>query len=419
MEKTYNAYEEFVKIVELSGEKMGIKEDEYKILLYPEREFMVSIPVKMDNGKTEVFKGFRVQHCSLRGPYKGGIRYHQDVNIDEIRALAGWMTMKCAVVDIPYGGAKGGIQCDPTKLSKQELEKLTRKYTMMIEPIIGEDIDIPAPDVNTNAQIMSWIYDTYSIIKGKSIPGIVTGKPLVVGGCASRPAATGRGVVMTIENLLKEMKEDITATTAAIQGFGNVGNVTAQLLYEKGCKVIAVSDVSGGLYNPDGLDIPELMNYIGPERNLLSGFDKEGVTHISNKEVLKLGVDVLVPAALENQITIDIAEKTGAKYIVEGANGPTATEADKVLNKRGIVVVPDILSNAGGVVVSYFEWVQNRECIRWDDEVCNNKLKTIMDAAFNEIWKMAKKEKISLREAAYMVAMKRLIDTQKIRGVFP
>ena len=417
--KTYNAYEEFKKIVELSGEKMGITEDEYRVLLYPEREFMVSVPVKMDNGKIAVFKGFRVQHCSLRGPYKGGIRYHQDVNIDEVRALAGWMTMKCAVVDIPYGGAKGGIQCDPTELSKQELEKLTRKYTMMIEPIIGEDIDIPAPDVNTNAQIMSWIYDTYSNIKGRSIPGVVTGKPLVVGGCASRPAATGRGVVITIENLLRKMEKDITETTAAIQGFGNVGNVTAQLLYEKGCKVVAVSDVSGGLYNPEGLDIPELMNYIGSERNLLSDFHKEGVNHISNDEILMLSVDVLVPAALENQINSEIAEKTGAKYIVEGANGPTTTEADKILAKRGIIVAPDILANAGGVVVSYFEWVQNRECSRWEDDVCNNKLQTIMDAAFNEVWIMAEEKAVTLREAAYMVAMKRLIETQKIRGMFP
>lgn len=418
--KKYNPYQELIDTISEAGEKLELARDDYKILEKPDRELKVSIPIEKDDGSVEVFDGYRVQHSNSRGPYKGGVRYHPDVDIDEIRALAGWMTLKCSLVDIPYGGAKGGINCDPSQLSQSELKKITRRYTTMIEPIIGIDKDIPAPDVNTNAQIMSWIYDTYSMIKGHNIPGIVTGKPSIIEGCLAREGATGRGVMITVENLYNKLGKDLKGTTVAIQGFGNVGQVAAELLAEKGCKIVAVSDVSGGLYNKNGLDIKKIREYVGIDRKHLSEFEKEEKTKkITNNELLKLDVDILIPAALENQITGEVAKELRADYLVEAANGPTTREADTILEERDVVVMPDILSNAGGVIVSYFEWVQNKESSRWEDEEINKKLRNLLTRAFNQVWETFEEKQVSLRMAAYMVALYRIVETKKIRGIFP
>jgi len=416
----YNPYSEFLLTIDEAGQKLGLPKDDYKILEKPERELKVSIPIEKDDGSVEVYDGYRVQHCNSRGPYKGGVRYHPDVNIDEIKALAGWMTLKCSLVDIPYGGAKGGIQCDPSELSQTELKKITRRYTTMIEPIIGIDKDIPAPDVNTNAQIMSWIYDTYSMIKGHNIPGIVTGKPRIIEGCLAREGATGRGVMITVENLFDKLEKELEGTTIAIQGFGNVGQVAAELLQEKGCKIVAVSDVSGGLYNEDGLDIVKLREFVGANRAHLSEMEKDSETqNITNDELLRLDVDILIPAALENQITEQVAKELKADYVVEAANGPTTRDADLILEERNITVMPDILSNAGGVIVSYFEWVQNKESARWEDEKTNRKLRNLLTEAFNQVWQTYEEKQVSFRMSAYMVALNRIVETKKIRGIFP
>ena len=416
----YNPYQEFIDTIDEAGRNLGLPRDDYKILEKPDRELKVSIPIEKDDGSVEVFDGYRVQHSNSRGPYKGGVRYHPDVDIDEIRALAGWMTLKCSLVDIPYGGAKGGIKCNPRDLSQTELKKITRRYTTMIEPVIGIDKDIPAPDVNTNAQIMGWIYDTYSMIKGHNIPGIVTGKPRIIEGCLAREGATGRGVMITVVNLFKKLEKDLEGTKVAIQGFGNVGQVAAELLEEKGCKIIAVSDVSGGLYNEDGLDIVKLREYVGSDREPLAEYDiDENTQKITNAELLRIDTDVLIPAALENQITVDVAKELKAKYVVEAANGPTTREADQVLEERDVVVMPDILANAGGVIVSYFEWVQNKESSRWEDSKTNRKLRNLLTEAFEQVWKTYEDKKVSFREAAYMVALNRIVETKKIRGIFP
>lgn len=416
----YNPYQEFIDTIDEAGQNLGLARDDYKILEKPDRELKVSIPIEKDDGSVEVYDGYRVQHSNSRGPYKGGVRYHPDVNIDEIRALAGWMTLKCSLVDIPYGGAKGGIKCDPRELSQTELKKITRRYTTMIEPVIGIDKDIPAPDVNTNAQIMGWIYDTYSMIKGHNIPGIVTGKPRIIEGCLAREGATGRGVMITVVNLFKKLAKDLKGTKVAIQGFGNVGQVAAELLQEKGCKIVAVSDVSGGLYNEEGLDIVKLREFVGSNRKPLAEYEKEENTEkITNAELLRADVDVLIPAALENQITAEVAREIKAKYIVEAANGPTTREADQILEERDVVVMPDILSNAGGVIVSYFEWVQNKESSRWEDSKTNRKLRNLLTDAFEQVWKTYEEKQVSFREAAYMVALNRIVETKKIRGIFP
>jgi len=417
---TYNPYQEFIDTIDEAGQNLGLPRDDYKILEKPDRELKVSIPIEKDDGSVEVFDGYRVQHSNSRGPYKGGVRYHPDVNIDEIRALAGWMTLKCSLVDIPYGGAKGGIQCNPRELSQSELKKITRRYTTMIEPVIGIDKDIPAPDVNTNAQIMGWIYDTYSMIKGHNIPGIVTGKPRIIEGCLAREGATGRGVMITVVNLFKKLGKNLNGTKVAIQGFGNVGQVAAELLQEKGCKIVAVSDVSGGLYNEEGLDIVKLREFVGSDRKHLAEYEKEENTKdITNAELLRSDVDVLIPAALENQITAEVARDVKAKYIVEAANGPTTREADQILAEREVVVMPDILSNAGGVIVSYFEWVQNKESSRWEDSKTNRKLRNLLTDAFEQVWETYEDKQVSFREAAYMVALNRIVETKKIRGIFP
>ena len=420
MEAKYNPYENMLSVVSNAAEILGYTPSDYEAVKYPERELKVAVPVRMDDGSVKVFEGFRVQHSTSRGPAKGGIRYHQNVDLDEVKALAAWMTFKCAVVNIPYGGGKGGMICDPTKLSETELRSLTRRFTAMIAPIIGPDQDIPAPDVGTNANVMGWIMDTYSMLKGHCVPGVVTGKPIELGGALGRNEATGRGVMITTLNILKALGMNPENTKAAIQGMGNVGSVSAKLLSEKGLKIVAVSDVSCALYNPDGLDIPSILEYLSQKRgNLLEGYHDGNAIHLSNAELLELDVDVLIPAALENQINTSNADKIQARVIVEAANGPTTIDADEILDKKGIAVVPDILSNAGGVVVSYFEWVQNIQSISWSEEHVNEQLKQIMDQAFQSVWDIAREKKVSLRTGAYLISVKRVIDAKNMRGIWP
>lgn len=418
--KTYNPYDNVQAVVKNAAAILGYSHDDYEAVLYPERELKVSIPVRMDDGSVHCFEGYRVQHSTSRGPAKGGIRYHQNVNIDEVKALAAWMTFKCAVVNIPYGGGKGGIICDPSKLSENELRNLTRRFTAMIAPIIGPDQDIPAPDVGTNAGVMGWIMDTYSMLKGHCVPGVVTGKPLELGGALGRHEATGRGVMLTTLNILNALDIPVEGSTAVIQGMGNVGSISAKLIHNAGLKVIAVSDVSCGIYNPEGLNVPEIIEYLSAKKgNLLKDYSADGVSYITNEELLELKTTVLVPAALENQINAKNAKKIQAQVIVEGANGPTTVEADEILQKRGIVLVPDILANAGGVVVSYFEWVQNIQSVSWSEEYVNEHLKTIMDQAFQAVWDIAHEKDTTLRTGAYLIAVKRVVDAKNLRGIWP
>lgn len=414
--KAYNPYENMLSVLESAAQKLGLKQDEYETLKYPERELTVSIPVRMDNGELKVFEGYRVQHNSARGPYKGGIRFHQNANPDEVKALAAWMSFKCAVANIPYGGAKGGIKVDPSKLSRDELIRLTRRYTTRILPLIGPDQDIPAPDVNTNGEVMGWIMDTYSMFKGHCVPGVVTGKPLEIGGSIGRPEATGRGVIIITHKCLEDMKLDPKTQTYAIQGMGNVGGTAAKILYDEGCKVVAVSDWSGGVYNADGLDIPKISEYLADRSHCLKDYVSDDVKHIDNRELLTCECDVLIPAALENQITAEIAPDIKAKVVVEAANGPTSVEADEILAKRNIPVIPDILANAGGVVVSYFEWVQNIQSMAWDLDEVNGTLKKIMLKAYGDVKKMADEKNSTMRMGAYMVAINRICTAGKLRG---
>ncbi len=420
MEKAYNPYDNMLEVLEKAAGMLKLEEKEYIALKYPERELKVSVPVEMDDGSIRVFEGYRVQHSSSRGPCKGGIRYHQDVNIDEVKALAAWMSLKCAIANIPYGGGKGGIKVDPSELSKNELKSLTRRFTAMILPLIGPERDIPAPDVGTNSEVMGWIMDTYSMFKGYTVPGVVTGKPIEVGGSLGRSEATGKGVSIITREILHRLGMPTSGTKAAIQGLGNVGGVTAQLLHKEGYHVVAVSDVSGGIYCKTGLNMDEVFDFLAKkEGKLLKDYKAEGVTHITNEELLTCDVDVLIPAALENQITEKNAAQIKAKVIVEGANGPTSVEADSILERNGTVVVPDILANAGGVVVSYFEWVQNIQSLMWDKEEINRMLEKIMIRAFNETWDKVKSMNTTMRMGAYMVAIERITNAKKIRGIFP
>ena len=420
MEKTYNAYENALEVLRGAAEQAGYKHDEYVTLEYPERELKVSVPVVMDDGSVQVFEGYRVQHSSLRGPCKGGIRFHKDSDIEEVKALALWMTMKCAVANIPYGGAKGAVKVDPAKLSRGELQRLTRRYTAMVLPLIGPEKDIPAPDVNTNAETMGLIMDTYSMLKGYTVPGVVTGKPVEIGGSLGRSEATGRGVMITAMQLMKKLGMQPENTRAAVQGFGNVGSAAADLLAKQGVKICALSDVSGGIYCADGLDVSKVRAFIAAEKGrFLKDYTIDDVRHITNEELLEADVDLLIPAALENQITAENAGKIRAKYIVEAANGPTSVEADAILTQRGITVVPDILANAGGVVVSYFEWVQNIQSLMWEEKEVNRHLEEIMVRAFEEVWSICKEKQVTMRMAAYMSALKRLITAKHFRPIFP
>lgn len=418
MSATYNPYDNVLSTIENASTLLGYSKDDYEILKYPERELKVSIPVRMDDGSLKVFQGFRVQHSTVRGPAKGGIRYHQAVNDDEVKALAAWMTFKCAVADIPYGGGKGGVVCDPTVLSDSELQRITRGFTEKISNFVGPAVDIPAPDVGSTPQIMGWIVDAYSKIKGQNTPAVVTGKPVELGGSLGRGEATGRGIMLATLNLLKVKGYDIASTTAVVQGMGNVGSISAKLLHQEGIKILAVSDVSGGIYNPDGLDIPKILEFLQAKRgNLLKDYHADGLQRISNEDLLELECTILVPAALENQINKENADRIKAKLIVEGANGPTTVEADEILNAKDVTIVPDILANSGGVVVSYFEWVQNLQNFYWTEEDVNAKLKQIEDRAFHAVWQMSVDKKVSLRTAAYMIAIKRVVDALKLRGI--
>ena len=419
--KKYNPYENMLSVLDTAAGKLKLSESEYVFLKYPERQLQVSMPMVMDDGSVKVFEGYRVQHNSARGPYKGGLRYHQDADMDEVKALAAWMSFKCAVANIPYGGGKGGIKVDPTTLSKGELQKLTRTYTAAIAPIIGEHLDIPAPDVNTNGEIMAWIVDTYSKINRCYTPGVVTGKPIELGGSLGRGDATGRGVMIATREILKEKGISLKNCRIAVQGNGNVGGVAAALLSKEGAKIVAISDVSGGIFCDAGLNIDEVLDF-SKQRKLLKEYKKEGVKFVANPEgnlsVLTYDVDVLIPAALENQITADNAAQIKAKIIVEGANGPTTVEADKILEKKNVTIVPDILANCGGVVVSYFEWVQNLNCYYWAEKEVNEKLERQMMEAFKSVLSHAKTNNVSLRVGAYMVAVERLVRAKNLRGYF-
>jgi len=392
----------------------------HAILRQPERELVVAVPVVMDDGPTRVFTGYRIQHSSARGPCKGGIRYHLSVNLNEVRALAALMTWKCALVGIPFGGAKGGVQCDPKQMSRDEVCRLTRRFTSMIMPILGPRRDIPAPDVNTDAQIMAWVADTVCMLQDVATMEIVTGKPVSLGGSQGRKEATGRGVALITAELLKRMQRSLSETTVAIQGYGNVGSATATILDQMGCKIVAVSDVSDGLHHSRGLDIPAINRHVEnhPGR-LLEGFEAPGVSRISNHELLTCDVDVLIPAALEHQIHVDNASQIRAKMIVEAANGPTTPEADEVLNERWIMIVPDILANAGGVVVSYFEWVQNMQCFFWEEAEVNRHLERIMVQSFERVWALCQSRRAPMRLGAYMLAVSEVANAVQARGIFP
>ncbi len=385
-------------------------------LKHAERALLVSVPVLMDNGKLEVFKGFRVQYNTVRGPAKGGIRFHPDVNLDEITALAAWMTWKCAVMNIPFGGAKGGVQCNPKKMSIGELERLTRRFTAEIINFIGPDKDIPAPDVNTNAQIMAWMMDTYSMQVGHSVPGVVTGKPLAIGGSEGRNEATGRGVVFTILEAAKKMELSLDGASAAIQGFGNVGSATAKYLCREGVKIVAVSTSTGGIYCEKGIDTAALQEYYQKYATLqgFGGFDK-----VTNEELIALPCDILVPAAMENAIHKGNADHVKARLLAEGANGPVTPIADEIMKDKGIFIIPDILANGGGVTVSYFEWVQDLQNYFWNEEEINSKLQMLMVNAFSKVISIADELKIDNRTAAQVLGLRRVLEATRVRGIYP
>ncbi|WP_303870806.1 Glu/Leu/Phe/Val dehydrogenase [Acetobacterium wieringae] len=419
MSEFYDPYSNVVDVMTEAMEIGGMNQYMFDIIKNPQRETKVYLPVEMDDGTVQVFEGYRVQHSNIRGPFKGGIRFHQDCNLNEVKALATWMSLKCAVVNIPYGGAKGGVRVDPNTLSQRELRKLTRRYAFAIEPLIGADMDIPAPDVNTNSQTMAWILDTYSMLKGKPCPGVVTGKPLELGGSKGRNSATGRGVAISTKLILERDGKKLEDVSVAISGMGNVGGNAARILFHRGSKIVALSDVSGGIYCENGLDADEISEFLEQTGKQLKDYQKEGVRHISHEEVLICKCDVLIPAALENQINAENAEKLQCSYIIEGANGPTSVAADALLEERGIVLVPDIFANSGGVIVSYFEWVQNIQILTWNREQVNKTLEKIMSAAFIEILEESQQSRCSLRMAAYIIALKRLIYAEEIKGIFP
>jgi glutamate dehydrogenase (NAD(P)+) len=406
------------KQVDIVATKMGLSKNITKYLKKVERSLIVSIPVILDNGDLEIFEGYRVHHSTVRGPGKGGIRFSTDVNLEEVKALATWMTWKNSLLNLPLGGAKGGVRVDPKKLSRRELERLTRRYTAEIINIIGPDIDIPAPDINTNPQIMAWIMDVYSMQKGRSVPGVVTGKPLEIGGSVGRETATGMGLFYVIKALCKKVKWDFKSSKVVIQGFGNVGGNIAQILYNKGVKIIAVSDIAGGLYNEDGLNIEALLKW-RDDGGLLIDYNNDNYKHVPNDKLLKIKCDILIPAAIENQITKANAGSIKCKFLFEGANGPTTPEADDILEDRGIIVVPDILANAGGVCVSYFEYIQDIHSYFWKLDRINQELKNILVNTFEEVYNLSIKEGVTLRIAAYMIAIKRLAKAIEYRGIFP
>ncbi len=410
-------YESALRKFRKAAVLMNLDPNVQKILEHPKRQLIVEFPVVMDNGSIEIFTGYRVQHNVTLGPAKGGIRYHKDVNLDEVKTLAFWMSFKCAVMGLPYGGGKGGVKLDPSKYSMKEIERISRRYFSEISVIVGPDRDIPAPDVNTDANIMAWYMDTYSMNVGYSVLEVVTGKPLGLGGSEGRTEATGRGVAKVTELAIQKRKQKISEAKIAIEGFGNVGQYSALILSkEKGAKIVALSDSKGGIYNPNGFDVEDVINY-KKSHGMLSGYPNSD--SISNAELKMLDVDVFIPAALENSITDETAKKMKAKIIVEGANGPITDTADEILKERDILVVPDILANAGGVTVSYFEWVQDLQSFFWKKEQVNATLEEMMEKSFNEIWDIKEKYSTDMRTAAYILSTQKIAFGIEKRGIYP
>ena len=411
-----SAYAIAIRQLEAAAYYLHLDRSLLEVLKHPRRELIVHFPVKMDDGSIRVFTGYRVHHNPARGPAKGGIRYHPEVTLDETRALAMWMTWKCAVVNIPYSGAKGGVVCDPKRLSIHELENLTRRYITEISIMVGPESDIPAPDIGTNPQVMAWIMDTYSMHKGYTVPAVVTGKPVAIGGSEGRLEATGRGVTVVAHEAAKMRGSHLDGARVVIQGFGNVGSATAKLMHQAGAKVIAISDARGGIYNPNGLDIPSLLHCAGRDGCIQAYRDAD---HITNKELLELPCDILVPAAVHGVITSENAHNVRAKIIVEAANGPLTPDADRILQDNGVLVVPDILANAGGVVVSYFEWVQDLQAFFWEEEEVNIRLEKVMRRSFEHVRQVAEQNKVDLRMGAYIIGVQRVAEATTIRGIYP
>jgi glutamate dehydrogenase (NAD(P)+) len=413
-----NPFEVVKTQIDIVADELKLNPNIREFLKRVERSLIVSIPIQMDDGSVKIFEGYRVHHSTVRGPGKGGVRFAPNVNLDEVKALATWMTFKTSLLKLPLGGAKGGVRCDPFKLSKKELERLTRRYTAEIINIIGPDIDIPAPDLNTNPQIMAWIMDVYSMQKGRTIPGVVTGKPVEIGGSVGRESATGMGLYYVLEAFCEKLGLKLENQTIIVQGFGNVGGNIANLLFKNGCKIIAVSDITTGLYYKEGLDIEKLLSW-AKEGKFLKDYKDNRYKVVSNEELLTIKCDILIPAALENQITDKNAEKINCKIILEGANGPTTPEADKILYKKGIHVIPDILANSGGVCVSYFEYIQDIHSYFWNLERINKELKQIILEAFEDTYKISQERKLPLRTAAYIIAVSRIAKAIELRGIFP
>lgn len=412
-----NPLEVAMKQVDIVGRYLDVDQGFLEKLKQTKRDVIVHFPAKMDDGSTRIFTGYRVVHSDIRGPAKGGIRYHPDVTLDEVRALAMWMTWKAAVVNIPFGGAKGGVTCNPKELSPKEIENITRRFTWEISPLIGPESDIPAPDVNTNPQIMAWIMDTYSILKGYAVPGVVTGKPLELGGSLGRLEATGKGVFITASEAAKHLGFSLEGARVVIQGAGNVGGIAGQYFSRTGAKIIGISDSKGGLYNPRGLDINVVLACKDRYQCILSR--EVGGEEISNGNLLELECDILVPAALENQITQENAPNLRCRMVVEGANGPTTPEADEILFDRGVFVIPDILANAGGVTVSYFEWVQNLQNLLWSEDEISERLEKIMTGAFAKTLAIAREKRVNMRTAAYILGVGRVVKANQLRGIYP
>jgi glutamate dehydrogenase (NAD(P)+) len=413
--KEENPFESMMSRFDRAAQLLNLDPDLYAVLRVPNRELKVYIPTRMDSGRIQVFEGYRVQHNFARGPAKGGIRYAPDVSLDEVRALAAWMTWKCAVVNVPFGGAKGGIICDPQQMSVGELERMTRRYAAELLDFIGPEKDVPAPDMNTNEQTMAWIMDTYSMHARHTVTAVVTGKPIDLGGSSGRREATGRGILFVVNEAIKRFKMKPPETRVVVQGSGNVGGIGAQLMHEAGYKVVAISDIHGGIYNPKGIDINEALRYLKTTRSF-EGY--EGVEFVNNQELLELDCDVLVPAATENQIAAQNADKLKCKVLAEGANGPTTASADEILHQKGIFVIPDILANAGGVTVSYFEWVQDRMGYFWPEDVVNERLEHKMVASFNDLCRYADAHSVDTRTAAYMLAIDRVAYDTRMRGIY-
>ncbi len=412
-----NVYESAEARFEAAAQKLGLENGLYRYLKYPDKEITVYIPVGMDDGRLEVFIGYRVQHSLVRGPGKGGIRYAPDVTLDEIRALAAWMTWKCAVVNIPFGGAKGGIICDPAKLSQGELERITRRYTAELMDWLGPERDVPAPDLGTNEQVMAWVMDTYSMHMRRTTTAVVTGKPLDLGGSRGRREATGRGCMIVCDRALARLGMKREGCRVIIQGFGNVGSMAALLMHQAGYRIVGVADVHGGLYNEKGFEIPALMDWVHIKRKPLPEFPGGG-EKMSPQEILFQPCDILLPAAVENQLTSQNAHRVQARILCEGANGPTTAPADEILEQKGVFVIPDILANAGGVTVSYFEWVQDRQGFFWRESEVNERLQDVMEHAFDEVVRYSETHKVNNRIAAYMLGIDRVAYALKLRGIY-